>query len=89
MEPFVQQSFTLLDWIAITEITNSSTSNDHELISEEGIIRIIYNILPIHRSFLEMLIVGETQQKINIIKYFFDICNRANFEDGLLVGRKV
>lgn len=43
IEPFVQQSFTLLDWIAIDEFTNASASNDHELMSEEGIVRIVFN----------------------------------------------
>ena len=59
IDPFVQQSFTLLDWIAMNNIVNRSTSNDHALMSELSIIRMVYNLLPINRSFLEMLVIGE------------------------------
>ena len=37
-----------------------------------------------------MLVVGETQQKINIIKHFFQVCHQKfNEEGGLLNGRKI
>ena len=55
----MQQSFTLLDWIAMNHIVNNSTTNDHELMSELSIIRMVFNLLPTNRSFLEMLVIGE------------------------------
>lgn len=57
----MQQSFTVLDWIAMNEIVNISTSNDHELMSELSIIRMVNNLLPNNRSFLEMLVIGKNK----------------------------
>lgn len=57
----MQQSFTVLDWITMNEIVNNSTSNDHELMSELSIIRMVYNLLPTNRSFLEMLVIGKNK----------------------------
>lgn len=81
LEPFVQLSFTALDWIAINKIMNKSSSNDHELMSEVAIVRMVYNQLPINRSFLEMLVLGENQQKVRLLRHFFKICNTDDFSE--------
>ena len=68
----------------MNHIVNNSTTNDHELMSEISIIRMVFNHLPTNRSFLEMLVIGENQAKIDLIKHFFKICNKKDF--SILLG---
>ena len=70
----------MLDWITTNDIVNNSNNNDYELMSTNSVIRMIYNILPTNRSFLEMLVIGDNLQKINLIRHCFKICNEEKHE---------
>ena len=45
----------------------------------------IFNILPTNRTFLELLVVGKNTNKIALLRHFFKILNKKNFEDVLLI----
>jgi hypothetical protein len=46
--------------------------------AELSIIRLVFNILPTNRNFLELLVVGANKNKIGMLQHFFLICNRKN-----------